>query len=255
MRLILPGVNGSAYAREFRPPVSSGLVGWWWLGGTEAKTEKDHAYLANATLAGSPTIETSYVSFGGYNSGQWLQTEVAETNDFSWLVVARTSDALAASSTQPTIMSTWSSADPAYSSQTNGSLIYYNATSGLPQGTLVGGIGHVSAGTVTVDNGATLSIANAGEWAFLALTYNDTSNVKVLYNRSTGTSNTNTVATDRSPRSNLNLRIGGGFNTSFRGTCDVAFAAAYSSALTAQEVADTYAFVQTCLSDWHGLTI
>lgn len=255
MRLILPNVDGRANALGFRPPVSTGLVGWWWLGGSKSASEKNHAYTSQAALMGSPTIHESYVSFGGFAANQWLQTEIAETEDLTWMCVARTGGTLASAAERPALLTTWAGSDPGYANQTNGSLLYYPSTTGGTQGTLTGGVGHHTGGTVTMDLGATLSVADRGAWAFLGMSFNDTSNEKVLFNKTLGTSATNTVSTSRSPRTELKLRIGGGHNSTAGGPCDMAWAAAYSSGLTAEQIQDTYEFVQNTLDSLYGLSV
>lgn len=255
MRLILPGVDGRVNAIGFRPPVTAGLAGWWWLGDTQTATEKDHAYIGNGALVGGPTISAGgYVSFAGFSAGDWLQTEVAETNDITLMCVVRTSDTLAAAATRPMLMGFFGG-DAGYANQGNGACLYYASTSGLPQGFLRGAIGHETAGTITMDDAAFQTVPDVTEWRFLAVTFDDTSNVKVVYDKTAGTSQTNTITTARSPHTVNRMRIGGGFNSSFSGSCDVAWAGVYSTALTAQDIIDTYGFVGTCLSAWHGISI
>ncbi len=252
--LILTGMAANPlYAGGFRPPVAANLLGWWWLGGDKASTEKDHAYLGNAVLAGSPAFHDGYVSFSGFSAGHWLQTEVAETNDLTVMCVARTSDTLAAAANRPMFMS-WFGGDPGYASQANGSCLYYGSASGLPQGFLRGTVGHVTTGTVTMDDAAFQTVPDVTAWRFLAVSFDDTSNVKLVSDLTAAASATNTVSTTRSPHTVNRLRIGGGFNTSFSGSCDVAWAAVYNRALTAEEKADTRAFVNTVLSDRHGFS-
>jgi len=253
--MILSGFQANPlYAGGFRPPVAAGLAGWWWLGGSQAATEKDHAYIENGTLAGSPTIQTGYVSFNGYSSGQWLQTEIAETNDLTLMCVARTSDTLASAAYRPMMMG-WYGGDAGYANQGNGSCLYYGSTSGLPQGFLRGTVGHVTGGTVSLDDAAPQTVPNVGAWRFLAVTFNNTTGVKVVYDRTAGASATNTVATARSPHTINRLRIGSGYNASFSGKCDIAWGAAHTTALTLAQITDTYDFVQMVLSDRHGITI
>lgn len=252
--MILSGLQANPlYAGGFRPPVSSGLLGWWWLGGDQASTEKDHAYIGNGTLAGSVTLHDGYASFAGYSAGQWLQTEVAETNDLTLMCVARTSDTLASAAYRPMMMG-WFGGDPGYASQGNGSCLYYGSTSGLPQGFLRGTVGHVTAGTVSLDDTAPQTVPDVTAWRFLAVSFDDTSNVKLVSDLTAAASATNTISTARSPHTVNRLRIGGGFNASFSGACDVAWAAVYNRALTAEEKADTRAFVNTVLSDRHGFS-
>ncbi len=95
---------------------------------------------------------------------------------------------------------------------------------------------------------------DATAWRFLSVSFYDTSDVKLVSDLTAAASATNTVSTTRSPHTVNRLRIGGGFNASFSGSCDVAWAAVYNRALTAEEKADTRAFVNTLLSDRHGFS-
>jgi hypothetical protein len=251
MRLTLPGVDGRANAIGFRPPVSAGLTGWWWLGNTKPATEKDHAYIGDGTLAGAPTIEEGYVSFGGYSTSQYLQTEVAETNEFSIMCVVRTEDALASGAT---LMSWWSS-DPGYSGQVTGSLLYYSGSTGAPVGRIRGALSFVSGGTTSSDIDATLVVPDVGEWTFLAYTFNDTSNVSTVYDKTNGLTGTDTNTGTRAPHTTNRLRLGMGHNNNFTGSLDMAWAASYSTPLTSQNVTDTYSFVQGVLADLYSITI
>jgi len=247
MRLTLPGVDGRANAIGFRPPVSAGLTGWWWLGNSKAATEKDHAYIGNGTLAGAPTIEEGYVSFGGWSSGQHLQTEVAETNDFTLMCVVRTDDALTSGAT---LMSWWSS-DAGQSGQVSGSLLYWSGSTGRIRGAR----SFISGGTTSTDIDATLVIPDVGDWSFLAFTVNSAANLATVEDKTSGLSGSDTNSGTRAPHTVNRLRLGRGHNDNFPGTLDMAWAASYNTALTTQNKADTYDFVKEVLADLYEIAI
>lgn len=89
------GADYSLNARAFVPPVSNGLIGWWYLGGMAgddaptalARTIKNLAPGSTQamSLILSPTIATGYVQVDGTN---YLNTTISETLDFTVLVLA-----------------------------------------------------------------------------------------------------------------------------------------------------------------------
>jgi hypothetical protein len=85
------GADYSLNSVKFTPPVSTGLQGWWYLGGLTgddaptalARTTKNLAGTSAAmTAVGSPVISTGYVTLDATHS---LDTTILETMDFSWV--------------------------------------------------------------------------------------------------------------------------------------------------------------------------
>lgn len=257
--LTVTGADFSANSVGFIAPVADGLVGWWYLGGTEAETKRDRAGIANATLGGSPTIHAGYASFGGFSSGQWLQTEVTETAAFTMLCVARSTEAAHSGTDLPMFVSNYGN-DAGNGGTTIGASIYV-ASGTAPAGTVRLGGGQNNNGTVQGQISTTITVAAATSWNFYAGRMASTSadntqtlNARHLFGKTSGQSHT----TNNYPRvvhSANRMRIGSCFNSGFSGSCDVAFAAFYSRALTDDEIETIYQAVKTRAAAKHSITI
>lgn len=252
-------VGSSGIDADFVAPVESGLLGWWYLGDTVADTQHDRAGLADATLVGSPAITQGFVSFNGYASGQWLQTNVAETAAFTILVVARSSDTFAANSTRPMFTSNYG-ADAGNGGSLLGAGIYISAGT-PPGGTVRLHGGQNNGGTLQVEISSTFAVTDVQAWNFYAGRMESVGtnpavadNPRKLYDKTTaqtGTSN----AYPRVVHSINKMRIGAAGNSTFGGKCDVAFAAYYNRALADAEVTDIYDAVAARLLSRYGIVI
>lgn len=240
-------------------PVATGCLGWFYLGGTQAATQQDRANIANATLVGSPTIGNGYVSFAGYDASQWLQTAIAETDEFTMLCVARSSDTFASGATKPMFFSNYG-ADAGNGGALIGASIYIDGGT-APQGTVRLGAGQNNNGTIQGQITTTINTTDVSVWNFYAASLAQTdaniaaaNNARKLYNSTTD----QTHSTSNYPRvahsANM-MRVGAGFSANFGGNCDVAFAAAYSRVLTDTEVETIYQAVKTRLAAKHSITI
>lgn len=257
--ITIAGADFSANSVGFIAPVSSGLRGWFYLGGTVAETQQDRAGIANATLAGSPTLHDGYVSFGGYGTGQWLQTAIAETSEITLLCVAKTSAALAADATRPMFVGNYG-ADAGNGGVTIGAAIYISAGT-PPQGTVRLAGGQNNNGTKQGNISATFSTTDVTVWQFYAGRMEQTdastsaaNNARKLFNKTTAQTGT-TNAYPRVPHSINLLRGGSGSSSQFGGSCDLAFMAVYNRVLTDAEVETIYQAVKTRLAGKHSITI
>lgn len=257
--ITIQGADFSANSVGFIAPVTTGLLGWWWLGGSVAETQQDRAGIANAVLSGSPSIEDGYVSFGGYSSGEYLTTAIEEVDEFSLLVVARSTEGAHSSPDLPMFVSNYGN-DAGNGGVPLGASIYISAGT-VPAGTVRLGAGQNNNGTKQAQINTTFSVAASTGWNFYAGTLADTSadtsqalNARVLYNSTTGQSNSSSNY-PRVPHSANTMRIGAGYDSAFSGSCDVAFAAFYSRVLSATEVETIYQAVKTRLAALHSITI
>ncbi len=84
----IAGVDWSSLGLGFTAPIVTGLVGWWWLGGSSALSIPNQSSLTATAGAPSGTItyNTGYCSFAA--SG-YIDTALAETTDMTVIVVAR----------------------------------------------------------------------------------------------------------------------------------------------------------------------
>ena len=252
--LTIKDADFSANAIGFSPPVTSGLIGWWYLGGTQALTEKDLSFTGNATLAGSPTIEDEYVSFGGASTGQYLQTTLADPVDISMLVVARTSATFGSAAQRPMYIGNYG-ADSGYSNTQHGAGIYTESGT-APSGVTRASQSHDITGTVTPSTSPALTIATLSSWNFMCSSYAQSGGAKRFRCITTAQSGTATQTATRVPHTTNKLRIGASFNSSvFGGACDVAFAAVYNVALTTNQEDAIYEFVARFMLDRRSITI
>lgn len=245
----------SANSAGFIAPVSSGLVGWFYLGGTVAETQQDRAAIANATLAGSPTLHDGYVSFSGYSSGQWLQTAIAETDEITLLTVAKSSDTFVDGTHKPMFLSNFGTDSGSGGALIGASLYIDGGTA--PAGTLRLGGGQDTSGTYTAYVSTTFSTTDVSVWNFYAgkmLAAGGTGS-RSLINSTTDQSNSASPTVPRRSNTVRLFRVGAGFSSSFSGSCDVAFAAVYSRALTDTEIETIYQAVKTRLAGKHSITI
>lgn len=251
-------ITGDAFSANpvgFSPPITAGLKGWWYLGGTSAKTTRNLAFNGDAALVGSPTIEEGYVSFAGFSGGQWMQTTLAETENDTLLVVARSAAAFSSGSTRPHPIGN-TGPDAGFSGTEHGSAILVYETVGAPSAGVRGVQSHDGgAGTPVSHLTGQITVTDLTDFKFLAKSFNDTSNTKLTRNvtDSQSTSNTNTGA--RILHTTNTHRIGGSYTSTYGGPCDVAFAAIYDTALTSDQMGEIYEFVARYLSDKFSIEI
>lgn len=246
------GADFSANSVGFLAPVTAGLLGWFYLGGTQAETQQDRAGVADGVLVGSPTLHDGYVSFGGVVSGQYLNTSMMETAAMTMLVVARSTEAAHSGTDLPMFMSNFGNSGV-------GCSLYISAGI-VPAGQIRLGGGQNNNGVNQAQINTTLSNEAATSWGFYAGKFESTSNdiTQQLNARKLISKTSNqTNSTNNYPRvvGTNPLRIGAGYNSGFTGSCDVAFAAAYSSALSDAQIDLIYDSVKARLAGKHGIVI
>lgn len=253
--MTIPGADFSSNAAGFIAPVARGLVGWFYLGGTVAETQSDRAGIANATLSGSPTIGDGYVSFGGYATGQWLETQIAETDTITMLVVAKSSDTFASGDHKPMFLSNYGS-DSGSGGALIGASIYIDGGT-APAGTVRLAGGQDNSGTYTAYTSTTFSTTDVSVWNFYAgkmLAAGGTGSRK-LVNSTTDQSNNASPSYPRRSNTVRNFRVGSSYSSSFGGTCDIHMAAVYNVELTDDEIETIYQAVKTRAAAKHSITI
>lgn len=251
----ITGADFSAHSAGYLPPVATGLLGWWFLGGSVAETQQDRAGIANAVLAGSPTVNNGYVSFGGYAAGQWLETAVMETDDITLLTVARSADTFVDGTHKPMFLGNYGS-DSGSGGALIGASIYIDGGT-PPAGTLRFATGQNNSGTYTAHTSTTFSTTNVTTWNFYAgkAAQAGGAGSKKLINSTTDQSNAAVPTYPRRSNTVRPFRIGAGHNSSFGGICDVAFAALYNRVLSDEEIETIYQAVKTRLAAKHSIAI
>lgn len=257
--ITIAGADFSANSVGFIAPVTSGLLGWWYLGGSVAETQQDRAGIADATLSGSPTIGDGYVSFGGYSSGQYLTTQISEVDAMTLIVVARSTEAAHSGTDLPMFISNYGT-DAGNGGTPLGASIYISAGT-VPAGTIRLAAGQNNNGTIQTQTATTFSTSTSTSWNMYAGTLADTSEVtsttgndRTLYNLTTDQTNSSSNY-PRVVHSANKMRIGAGYSSSFTGSCDVAMAALYSGVLTGTQLETIYQAVKTRLAALHSITI
>lgn len=251
--------SSGAIGSDFVIPVTSGLLGWWFLGDTVADTQHDYAGIADAVLTGSPVLTQGFVTFAGYAAGQWLQTSVTETAAFSIVVVARSSASFATSATRPMFVSNYGT-DAGNGGVALGAGILVSGGTAPAGGVILHG-GQNNNGTKQTQTNTTFTTTNVAGWNFYAGRLESvdsntaaTNNPRKLYNETAAqTATTNNYP--RVPHSSNTMRIGAAYNSTFGGPSDIAMVALYSRALSDGNVDDIYDAVAARLLDRYGMVI
>lgn len=253
--LTISGADFSANSVGYLAPVSNGLLGLWFLGGSVAETQLDRAGIANAVLAGSPTIGNGYVSFRGLDDGDYLQTSVMETDEITIMCVAKSSDTFADGNHKPMFISNFGT-DSGSGGALIGASIYVDGGT-APAGTVRLGGGQNNSGSYTAYTSTTFSTSNVATWNFYSgtMTAAGGTGSRILTNSTTDQTNNTSPAYPRRSNTVRAFRIGASHSASFNGTCDVAFAAIYNRVLTPAEVETVYQAVKTRLAAKHSITI
>jgi len=253
--LTITGADFSANSVGYLAPVAEDLLGLWFLGGSVAETQLDRAGIANATLAGSPTIADGYVSFGGYATGQWLETTVMETDNITVLVVARSADTFAAGATRPMLLSNYGT-DSGSGGALLGVSIFVNGGT-PPAGTLILAGGQDNGGSYSAYINTTFTTTDVSVWNFYAgkMAAAGGTGSRKLINSTTDQTNNTSPSYPRRSNTVRPFRIGSSHSASYGGICDVAFAAIYGRVLTDDEIETVYQAIKTRLAGKHSITI
>jgi hypothetical protein len=228
--------------------IRSGLIGWFEPGTDGPTTAKNWALGGNnATIVGTPTYGSGYATFTA--NLNFLQTDLLETNDMTFFIVARSAATFVDTAHRPALLGY----------QANGSLlgaeIVVTATTGAPQCTLTEFAAY-NTGSVVQENTAR-SVANFSAFKYLWGRIDSVGQALYLLNRTDGSTETSTTTTGtRVLSAPAKLRIGSTFNTTFGGAVDVAHCSIYNNAVpTSPGIVAHYNFVQADLLARFGITI
>ena len=250
--LTIKNADFSANAIGFAPPVASGLLGWFFLGGgSAAAVQKDFAFLSNGVITGAPTFGAGFTTFAGGASGQAMLTNIAETNDLTAFVVGRTSDTLAGAAHQPVLLTNYTSNGSANVGMT---MQVAGPDSGGAPGATVAGYSWVNnAGSPSLVP-AQLDVPGFNAFKCLAYTVSTAAGSAVMANLTNGTSISGAFSLARFPNAVVKYRIGSSV-AGGTGSCDIAFVAVYNRALSTVEQQTVYAFVKNYLNAKYGITV
>jgi hypothetical protein len=243
------GSDMTASSVGFAAPVPNGLVGWFDLGGGSAQAiTKDLAFIAAATLAGTPTFATGYTTFGNLASGQWLQTTVPETPDMTICVVFRSSDTMVTGHL-PTVVSNVGP-DTLNLAGVAGGRGLSIAARGFDNGGAGPGVNWNA--SAYVNNGGTLAVeqpivdvvTNPGGWHFWALSVVAAGSVATLYDMTDGTQASASSSYPRLVNSTNTMRIGNGYIVGGGGITDIHHCSLFNRGLPLADVQTQYAAVK-----------
>jgi hypothetical protein len=250
--ITVTGVDAADNSIGFAPPVSSGLVGWFHIGTDATSSIRNRASGGSAaSVAGSPTFSSGYGSFS--STANRIDTANADTAATTLLVVARSSDDFSVSTERPLLLGAYN----AIGSDFYGSGIMVTGTpSSAPAATVVFRAGRDVASVSTMAS-ASITVSDLSEWTFLAggCPAAAAATGRVIYDKTNGTSNVASVATDRIVHPSRTHQIGAASSSLVQGGSDVAWAAIYNRLLSEAEIDKIYIFVKRRLADKFSIAI
>lgn len=242
--IILAGVSAGTNAIGILPPVSAGLVAWFWPG-TDAPTTARNWLIGGspATIVGSPTYAPGIASLKSFTN--YLQTPIPETNDMTFFVVARSLDTFATAANRPVLAGFHTTGSPL------GALLYVFNTTPRINLSAAYNTGSVVQLTASVD------IVNFTSFKYIWGRINSGANTINVVNQTDGSSPTPIVTTGTRTLigASNTLRIGSSYDNTITGTLDMAHCSIYNRALSDTEVATHYAFVKQALSANLGIPV
>ena len=219
---------------DFLLPVTSGLLGQWFLGGSEefsVKNRWSRGGYGDGQAYGTPIYEAYYGKFKSGTNGIFLSfpDPVAGTI----YAVVRNTDTLADSAHRPNFIGS--------SPGSAGANIFYNSTS-------------TTSNIYTSDGniGSTNTTADSTRWHMLALKY-DASLIK-LFNLTEGDAATGTAVSGTRIQAPKNLAIGAYSGTSTTGTFDMAYCGIFNRFTTTDEDTAIYTKIKAMMAD-RGIAI
>lgn len=236
LKLISPGSLAPWYTKVI-PPVTRSLEGWFCFDTSLERIGYNRAPgKGNAKLVGIPTVFATHARFKG--GSNYLETLIAETEQFTILVVGKVPGALGGTGKPTAAPYVGNYAGQSNSSLGNGGACIYHQT----DATLGGQAWRVNAeGTGNTSSQATMADVPT-TWALRALRSSGAAGTKVM-NLTTGVRSNQSLATQRVTSSSP-LRIGGVYGTTFLGETDISHVAIYSAALTDDEITQVAAVMK-----------
>ncbi|WP_156392471.1 hypothetical protein [Rhizobium sp. Root482] len=168
----------------------------------------------NSQVIGAPVVSADYLTFKGDTN--WLKTAYRDTAALTFIAVARTSDTLADNNTRPTLIGTSDGLGNSGASLYAGTAGRWRQNAYYLDGTPVSQV---------QDNVATMTT-----WRLVIGVVN-TSGVS-LYDLTDGDGATATPPSSTRVLGGQAIGIGGNYGATTKGTCDMAFAAVLSRAMT-----------------------
>ena len=225
--IIVPqNIDAETDSAKLYLPVTDGLQ--YIMLGTDSVKKATHNFAPrkrDGQGIGAVSIVDNVAKF--VSQSAYLQTDVAETADFTAIFVVKTDDTLAASATRAVVFGTFESLPKnGETTKTYGSIVYFNSATQI---SLIAGRGTTVANTL---NGNVVLTTNPKQYQLYVARVDATTNM--IKNITAATINTKNDATVRMTTI-ANYRIGSSY-AAFNGHCQLPFVALYNRALTDVEV-------------------
>ena len=228
-------------AIAFAPPISDGLVGWWYPGVDSTITTKDFTFTDNAAVIGAPTYSAGYVTCTGLTN--YLQTALPETIDYSILAVVRYPSGQASPNFRGAIGGNWESG--------HASKGLYSTSGTYPATNINLNPGKSSGGS---NAAATLNVTDASDSFMVAATVDDTAGTYAVRNLTAGTVASGTLNGDRQI-DGAGTWMFGSFPFTWNGEIDIAHFSLWDRALSTGEMATLRTFIASFMLDRRSITI
>lgn len=226
VQVVAKGVDAENYATEYAAPVRRGLEGIFFINSFIEKLARNYAPdKLSGVVVGAPSVNAGYASFKGM--ANYVQTQIRETTDVTFFVVARSADTPGAADSTPLICGTFDSAAPA------GISLYASGTDRVAGTAAYGDDDASSTNASAIATPIVLS-----SWNLYSVTVNSAG---VTARSHTANVSISRAATKPRRPSTRTVRIGSGYSNTQRGNVDIALYQHHSVSLTEDEIARTVA--------------
>lgn len=236
-----PTADVRATARKKIPAFSSDALEYYMLARDSLEAASSNLALGkdHGALVGSVTSHTGYISCDGLVS--YLQTELVEPDEFTFVILARSPDTFAASANRPGFMGTFNGPSSLGSATSLGAFLIANSATALTGGATQwdgSTSGSVSSNNSAISSGSGIDLT---KWNLMSLRQSATQ--RILADHSTAFAPVVYAnANPRYPTTNK-VRIGSVFTT-YGGLVDVAAAVIFSRSLSDAELAEVLAEIR-----------
>lgn len=234
----IAGADFSGLGLGFTAPITSGLVGWYWLGGDAAKASANLVSVTApaATPAGTMTHYQGYTAFA---ANAQMRTELPETAEITMIAVARHPTG-GPSGVNGSVMGNYGVGQAPYTGSFGPFMALNSASTVQAGGGRDNGAGNVQQLTVTT------TTTGSAAWNVIALTFGNASPLRVD-NLRDGTSNTTVNTAARVVNTTRNILIGSFGLGGSTGPMDIAAAAIFNRQLSAAERTLLYTYFRTAM--------
>lgn len=237
----IKNVDLMAAAVAFAPPITDGLVGWWYPGVDGTISAKDFTFTDNAAIIGTPTYNAAYARCTGLS--HYFQTALPETLSFTVLAVMRLPSGQTGT-VRGCIAGRWPGSGYANQGLYHDAGTYPAAAIKLNPGKSAGGS----------NTAASLTITDASGWQMVAGVVDDDTSATAVRNLTAGTVATGTINGARQLDGDAGWMFGS-YPFTWTGTIDIAHWSLWNRALTTDEMETLRTFIADFMLDRRSITI